>query len=88
MDGHLRSAEGLGQACGGLPGPGMSPKCPRGGQKTERNERRKGKELGLGRASRRPRRAQCHLEDRNEAVSAGAREDQMAAALCPGLGTC
>lgn len=85
MDGHSWSAEGLGQACGALPGPRMSPTGPRGGQKEEKKGRRERKELGIGRASGRPRGHTCHLEDRNEAISAGAGEDQMASALCPGL---
>lgn len=42
-------------------------------RRAERAERRKRKKLDIERASRRPARAMCHLEDRNEAISEGAK---------------
>lgn len=56
-------------------------------RRAEEAERRKREKLGKERASRRRGGHVCHPEDRNEAMSAGAREDQIAAGPCPGLGT-
>lgn len=73
------------QPCSSVPGPARAPHVPK--RRAEEAERRKREKLGKERAPRRQGGHVYHLEHRNEAMSAGAREDQIAAGPCPGLGT-
>ena len=81
-DGHMEwLAEGPRQPCRGLPGPANASSVPKRAEEAERRERswaQTGLPGGLGGDN-------CLLWDRNKASSAGAREDETAAARCPGL---